>query len=72
MMANKTRISLDTTAQKRHEREYDIIRGMNKQMTLPVLTDELAQARTRKKEFLEQMNGLIPWEEWRGIIKPYY
>ena len=18
------------------------------------------------------MNGLIPWEEWRGIIKPYY
>ena len=39
---------------------------------MSALSDELAQARTRKKEFLEQMNGLIPWEEWRGIIKPYY
>ena len=45
---------------------------MNKQITLSALSDELAQARTRKKEFLEQMNGLTPWEEWRGIIKPYY
>ena len=45
---------------------------MNKQMTLSALTDELGQARTRKKEFLEQMNRIIPWEEWIGIIKPHY
>lgn len=36
------------------------------------MTDELAGARTRKKEFLEQMERIIPWSEWIGIIKPYY
>jgi IS5 family transposase len=36
------------------------------------MSDELAEARTRKKEFLEQMNRMIPWGEWKGIIKPYY
>ena len=41
-------------------------------MTLSGLTDELAQARTRKKEFLEQMNRIIPWGEWIRIIKPCY
>jgi len=45
---------------------------MNKQMTLSTVTDELGQARTRKREFLEQMNRIIPWDEWEGIIKPYY
>ena len=45
---------------------------MNKQITLSALTDELAQARTRKKEFLEQMDRIIPWSEWIGIIKPHY
>jgi Transposase and inactivated derivatives, IS5 family len=45
---------------------------MKKQITLSGLTDELAQAKTRKKEFLEQMERIIPWEEWKGIIKPYY
>jgi len=41
-------------------------------MTLSTMTDELAQARTRKKEFLEKMENFIPWSEWIGIIKPYY
>lgn len=36
------------------------------------MTDELAQAKTRKKEFLEQMNAIIPWSEWIGIIQTYY
>lgn len=45
---------------------------MNKQISLSALTDELAQAKTRKKEFLEQMDKIIPWSEWIGIIKPYY
>ena len=36
------------------------------------MTDELAQARTRKKEFLEQMERIIPWSEWMGLIRPYY
>jgi IS5 family transposase len=45
---------------------------MKKQITMSWLTDELAQAKTRKKEFLGQMDRLIPWEEWLGIIKPHY
>jgi len=45
---------------------------MNKQITLSALTDELAQAGTRKKEFLSQMEQIIPWDEWIGIIKPHY
>ena len=36
------------------------------------MSDELAQARTRKKESLEQMERIIPWSQWIGIIKPHY
>ena len=45
---------------------------MNKQITLSVLTDELMQAKTGKKEFLRQIDRIVPWVEWEGIIKPYY
>ena len=30
--------------------------------------DELAQVKTSKKEFLEQIEGIIPWNEWIEII----
>ena len=45
---------------------------MNKQLTLSALSDELAQARTRKKEFLAQIERLVPWEHWEEIIQPHY
>ncbi len=45
---------------------------MNKQMTLSAFTDELAQVRTKKKEFLEQINRIIPWGEWITLIQPCY
>lgn len=45
---------------------------MNKQLTLSYINDELAQARTSKKEFLEQIERIIPFSEWIEIIKPYY
>ena len=45
---------------------------MNKQITLSALTDELGQTNTRKKEFLQQIDRIIPWEEWIGIIEPHY
>ncbi len=45
---------------------------MNKQLTLSALSDELAQARTGKKEFLAQIERLVPWEKWVGIIRPSY
>ena len=45
---------------------------MNKQMTMSFWTDELAEVRTNKKEFLEQMDRLVPWGEWENKIQPYY
>lgn len=45
---------------------------MNKQMSLSAFTDELAQVRTKKKEFLEQINRIIPWGEWITLIQPSY
>ena len=41
-------------------------------MPLSALSDELASTRTRKKEFLEQMDKLILWSEWMRIIRPHY
>ena len=37
-------------------------------MSLSGLSDELAQVRTRKKEFLTQMDRIIPWSKWVKII----
>jgi len=45
---------------------------MNKQITLSALTDELAQTRTKKSNFLDQINRIISWDEWITIIKPHY
>ncbi len=39
---------------------------------MSALTDELASASTSKKEFLAQIDRIIPWSEWIGIIKPHY
>ena len=41
-------------------------------MSLSAFNDELAQVRTKKKEFLEQMDRIIPWGEWKGLIQPFY
>ena len=45
---------------------------MNKQITLSVILDELGQTVTRKKEFLNQIERIIPWSKWIGIIEPHY
>ena len=45
---------------------------MNKQITMSALSDELAQVKTKKKGFLEQIDRIIPWGEWIEIIKPCY
>lgn len=41
-----------------------------KQTTL--LGDAFENAKTNKKEFLEKMDSLIPWEDWVSIIDPIY
>ena len=43
---------------------------MDKQMSMTFFTDELSEVKTHKKEFLGQMNELIPWGEWVAMIKP--
>ncbi|MDR1669568.1 MAG: hypothetical protein LBR76_06395 [Oscillospiraceae bacterium] len=45
---------------------------MIKQLTLNALTDELSQTKTHKKEFLAQIEKLVPWGEWKAIIEPHY
>ena len=45
---------------------------MDKQMSLSAFSDELSQVRTRKKEFLAQIERLVPWSEWLALIQPCY
>ena len=45
---------------------------MDKQISLSYLSDELAQVRTKKKEFLTRIERIIPWGEWKTMIQPYY
>ena len=45
---------------------------MNKQVTLSAFSDELLQVRTKKKEFLTQIDRIIPWGEWITLTKPHY
>ena len=45
---------------------------MNKQISLSTLSDELSQVRTKKKEFLEQIERIVPWGKWINLIKPCY
>ena len=45
---------------------------MDKQMTMSFWTEELAEVRMHKKEFLTQMDRLVPWGEWVKKIQPHY
>ena len=41
-------------------------------MTISAFSDELAQVRTKKKEFLSQIEWIVPWGEWLAMIQPCY
>ena len=45
---------------------------MDKQISRSAFSDELSQARTKKKDFLAQIERLIPWDEWVALIRPCY
>lgn len=45
---------------------------MDKQLSLSALNDELSQVLTKKREFLDGIEHIVPWEKWISIIKPYY
>ena len=41
-------------------------------MTISAFSDELAQVRTKKKEFLSQIERIVPWGGWLAMIQPCY
>lgn len=41
-------------------------------MSISAFSDELAQVRTKKKEFLAQIERIVPWKEWLELIQPCY
>lgn len=45
---------------------------MDKQLSLSALSDELSHVLTKKREFLDEIERIVPWEKWISIIKPYY
>lgn len=45
---------------------------MEKQITFGMLSDEMSQAKTSKKEFLNKIDKIIPWSQWVEIIRPCY
>ena len=42
-----------------------------KQTTFASTGFELVTKRTRKREFLDEMNLVVPWTELTGLIKPF-
>ena len=45
---------------------------MEKQLSMSALSDELQQVRTKKKEFLAEIDRIVPWGEWINLIQPHY
>jgi len=43
-----------------------------KQKTFTDMEYSLRKKKTKREEFLEIMDEIIPWEEWVDVIKPYY
>ena len=42
------------------------------QMTFSDYEYSLRKRRTKREEFLDIMNEIIPWEEWTEFVRPYY
>lgn len=43
-----------------------------KQETFTDMEYNCRRKKTRREEFLEIMDEIIPWNKWVGIIRPYY
>ena len=43
-----------------------------KQETFTDIEYSFRKKKTRREEFLEIMDEIIPWDEWVGVIEPYY
>ena len=43
-----------------------------KQETFTDIEYSFRKKKTKREEFLEIMDEIIPWDEWVGVIEPYY
>lgn len=43
-----------------------------KQETFTDIEYSFRKKKTKREEFLEIMDEIIPWDEWVDVIKPYY
>ena len=43
-----------------------------KQETFTDIEYSYRKKKTKREEFLEIMEEIIPWDEWVGVIEPYY
>lgn len=43
-----------------------------KQDTFTDIEYSLRKKKTKREEFLEIMDEIIPWDEWVGVTEPYY
>ena len=43
-----------------------------KQETFTDIEYSFRKKKTKREEFLEIMDEIIPWDEWVGVVKPYY
>lgn len=43
-----------------------------KQETFTDIEYSYRKRKTKREEFLEIMDEIFPWEEWVGVIEPYY
>ena len=43
-----------------------------KQETFTDMEYSCRKKKTKREEFLEIMDEIIPWDEWVGVIEPYY
>ena len=41
-------------------------------MSLSFIHDELKEVKTHKREFLEKMDAILPWEQLYKLVKPCY
>lgn len=41
---------------------------MNKQLSLSFIHDELKEVKTHKREFLEKMDAIMPWEQLYELV----
>lgn len=43
-----------------------------KQRTFTAIEYSFRKKKTKREEFLENMDEIIPWDEWVRVIEPYY